>query len=292
MPHEPKRVSSRKPLPGKRPRDWSLRNANEELVNEIAESCRQLLSENGLIGSLTNAVEYKTPQPALYWSSHYDDLLLIVPTHFKSRDKLTPDEIEDISRNATYSFLRRIVLARLKKRSIRYCFLHIERTDEKFALSMSGERLLDLFDEILASDWQKAKETATWDAIETPNELILISRHRSLGISENHEYRLPLQSISPKIRNATLRKKRFPRIAPHGHVVRINGKSEFIRLPQDRHPAKNRIIQEYRGFAYFLHCSTCSSEMLGFPGEKFCASCDESALKLSDSIPPAHKFPI
>ena len=140
---------------------------------------------------------------------------------------------------------------------------------------MSSERLIDLFDEILKNDWQKAREAAKWDAIETSNELILISSHRSLSVSETHEYRLPLQKISSKIRIAILRNKRFPRIAPYGHVVRINGKSEFIRLPQDRHPAKNRIIQEYRGHAYFLRCSTCNNEMLGFRGEKFCASCDE-----------------
>lgn len=101
MPNEPKRVSPTKPLPGKRSRDWSLKNANQELVNEIAESCRHLLSEKGLIGSVTHAVEYTAPQPALYWSSHSDDLLLIVPTHFKNRDALTADEIKEISRNAT-----------------------------------------------------------------------------------------------------------------------------------------------------------------------------------------------
>ena len=257
-----------------------MKNADLDFIDFIYENCINLTNRMHGIGIFSLAVNSHRPkQLAFSWVSSADDLVLIFPTHSKIKNELSRDDFKNLRESISWSFENKLFLAILKNRSVSYKFLRIEKIFNEFRFSLSDSVGINLWLHIFDGELRRPKYSKFNTISEMQSEIVAVTRSKILGVAESHEYKIPLNRISQKVKDSILKNGYFPRLAPHGHTYRVNEGKIFERSSDDSHPSFRRIIDEYKGRAFFSTCSACKSSMIGFKGESICALCSRGEIR-------------
>lgn len=264
------------PVGDKAPREWSVKEPDSDFINRIFVSCKGLVKAIHGDGRFALAVnELKPPQLAFYWVSANEDLVMIFPTHSKTKKGFTKVDLMNLEKSFTWEFENRLAIALLKERRVSYQFLQIEKVDREYQCVLTKPRESCLWYKLFEKDSVPVKHSHYRNAYVDRSELVVYLHTTSLSIKERHEYRFPLNRMSENVKNSILEseKKLFERPLQHGHIHFVNGEIVYDRPSDVEHPALEKILREYRGDAYLMDCVKCGTSMFGFHNDTICALC-------------------
>ncbi len=257
----------------KMPREWTTKKPDINFIALVFDACKSQVERRHGIGHFSLAVnDFEPPQLAFSWVSNEDDLVLVFPTHSKNKRTLSATDLKNLKKSITWEFENQIAIALLKKRKVGYQFLQIEKVDGQFNFALSPTFDVNLWQ--LLFDEKTPKPSAPYDQIYTDGFDIVVSRKsKILSTTDFHQYRLPLNQISDRMKKIILGKENFARIVPHSHLHQVNGEKLIDRPSHVPHPFFETLWARYEGRAVYLCCSQCDHSMVGFLGDKLCARC-------------------
>lgn len=276
LPREEAAKPLRAELPAreKKEREWSVQKPNHEFMWFVFDRCREKVKQTLGPGQFSLAVnDHIPPQLAFSWESINGDLTLIIPTHSKSKSEPTKSDFETIRKSISQEFENDLARALRKQKRVGYQFMHITKVDTEFTFKLSKHSSSILWNQIFVGEDFPLMHSATTRVWVNLSEIVIQTTSKGFSIKEHHTYRLPLNKISPLLKERILREKAFSRIVPHGHVYRVDNEILHARNPDHEHPSIRRIMQMHQGRSLALKCITCGSTMIGLPGEKSCALC-------------------
>lgn len=267
-------VVKKKRVSEKVPRDWSVRKPDSEFIQITFEKCKPLVEVMHGRGEFTLAVyDLKPPQLAFYWVSKDDDLVLIFPTNSQTKSEFTKLDLEYLRQSFTWEFENSLAIALIKKRQVSFQFLRIKKTNGEFHLELSPQIPATLWRKLFENSFLPEQYHLYGRVYIDGTDIVSVLKTQVLAVVESHRYRLPLNRISEKMKVHILKKGSFARIIPHGHLHQINGEVLINRPSEVEHPILDKLLNDYKGSAYYMHCHQCGTSMVGFHSETKCALC-------------------
>lgn len=259
--------------PEKVPREWTTKKPDINFIALVFDACKSQVERWHGVGHFSLAVnDFEPPQLAFSWTSNDDDLILIFPTHSKTKRELSATDLQNLRKSVTWEFENQIAIAWIKKKRVGYQFLQIEKVDGEFNFALSSFVDANLWS--LLFNEETPKKSAPYDNAYIEGLDIVVSRKtKSLSITDFHQYRLPLNQISDRMKEIILGRAKFARIVPHGHLHQVNGEKLIDRHAHEPHPCFKRLWAEYEGKAIYLRCHQCGHSMVAFLGDELCGLC-------------------